>query len=712
MKKMVGLISLVFFMCISSFAQDPYINNQFSALQDASAWINRLRAGYMLTDSIINPSSSTNSRLLLGNNGTVIDRLKISDGFPVLTVDQRENTSNARLQSWRRAGVEQAYMSWDGTLCAPRFQSPANNSAAFINLSDVAGFSAGRNLADNIPANTFANLNGLSTGLIAEFKNAEGSPFVIDRYGLTTIKPTRAATSINTTANALDIFPNYRRVGATTTILGISTLSDATPGTYTNIATTNVSGTGTGLTINVTVAPGSFTATYTVNTGGSGYNPGDNFTILKSAVGGPSGTYGTTVGNVNSTGTYLSQAPLNVRSYLQQGGTINDFNVLQRWSLVDRATGNNFGGGYAVEFGYYYPNTASAYPAFRSGSTIALAFEPTGGAVRIPTLAGTTVNYATINGNTFIGGLYTSVNGGYSTSGSTNGGVTFNAVQTKLLGSSSFRSAQTSTVGSISSLTITNGGAGYTNGTYNGLTATGGTGINLTINVTVAGGVVTAVTTGNNGSGYTAANTVTATIPGGSGFSATVNLRAQPFRAFDNADVFNSSSADTYYGYSGLPRINQTTGATGDVYGFYWNPTITSLLGNHNAIHTVTGNVLLATTSGNVGIGTTNPGSYKLAVEGTIGARRVKVTQATWADYVFDSSYQLASLHQVEKYIQTNKHLPDVPSAAEVKKGGLDLGDNQAVLLKKIEELTLYIIEQNKRMESLEHQVKVLQDKK
>ena len=114
---------------------------------------------------------------------------------------------------------------------------------------------------------------------------------------------------------------------------------------------------------------------------------------------------------------------------------------------------------------------------------------------------------------------------------------------------------------------------------------------------------------------------------------------------------------------------------------------------------------------GNIGIGTTNPQS-RLAVNGTITTTKVKVTQTGWADYVFDSSYQLTPLHQVEKYIQQNKHLPEVPSEAEVKKDGLDLGDNQTLLLKKIEELTLYIIEQNKRMEGLEKKVKSLEERK
>jgi hypothetical protein len=121
---------------------------------------------------------------------------------------------------------------------------------------------------------------------------------------------------------------------------------------------------------------------------------------------------------------------------------------------------------------------------------------------------------------------------------------------------------------------------------------------------------------------------------------------------------------------------------------------------------------------GNMGIGTTNPGQYKLAVEGNLGARKVIVTKASWADYVFEPIYKLPSLKEVEQFIKQNKHLPDVPSAKEVEKNGLDLGDNQAILLKKIEELTLYVIEQNKKLEEqqqtilqFEHRVKKLEKK-
>lgn len=104
---------------------------------------------------------------------------------------------------------------------------------------------------------------------------------------------------------------------------------------------------------------------------------------------------------------------------------------------------------------------------------------------------------------------------------------------------------------------------------------------------------------------------------------------------------------------------------------------------------------------GNVGIGTLSP-QAKLAVEGDILAKEIKVkTDITVPDYVFQDSYELASLEEVERYIKANKHLPEVPSAAEIKKDGLDLAQMNLLLLKKIEELTLYIIEQNKQLEKV-----------
>lgn len=128
-----------------------------------------------------------------------------------------------------------------------------------------------------------------------------------------------------------------------------------------------------------------------------------------------------------------------------------------------------------------------------------------------------------------------------------------------------------------------------------------------------------------------------------------------------------------------------------------------------NVIQTSTFFAAVANT-GKVGIGTAKPQEL-LSVNGNILAKKVKVSAASadWPDYVFQQTYQLPPLQEVAEYIKQNNHLPGVPSAAEVKKEGLDLGDNQATLLKKIEELTLYTIEQNKKQEAQQRQLKELQ---
>ncbi len=102
--------------------------------------------------------------------------------------------------------------------------------------------------------------------------------------------------------------------------------------------------------------------------------------------------------------------------------------------------------------------------------------------------------------------------------------------------------------------------------------------------------------------------------------------------------------------------------------------------------------------NGSVGIGTINTGSNKLAVDGTIGARKVIVTQTNpFPDYVFKPGYHPISLESLSAYIRVNRHLPEIPTADSVAANGLDLGGDQTLLLKKIEELTLYAIEQNKK---------------
>ena len=108
-----------------------------------------------------------------------------------------------------------------------------------------------------------------------------------------------------------------------------------------------------------------------------------------------------------------------------------------------------------------------------------------------------------------------------------------------------------------------------------------------------------------------------------------------------------------------------------------------------------------------VGTGASIPvgSTYKMAIAGGIITEKVRVaTNGTvfWADFVFDKNYPLRPLSEVESFIKINKHLPEIPSTSEVRKNGIDLAETQALLLLKIEELTLYVIEQNKKIKRLE----------
>lgn len=100
--------------------------------------------------------------------------------------------------------------------------------------------------------------------------------------------------------------------------------------------------------------------------------------------------------------------------------------------------------------------------------------------------------------------------------------------------------------------------------------------------------------------------------------------------------------------------------------------------------------------NGMVGIGTSNP-TRPLEVNGTIRAKEI-IVESGWADFVFDSSYQLRPLHEVESHIQTYRCLPDIPSEAEVKENGIGLSEMNTKLLQKVEELTLYVIQQEKEL--------------
>jgi hypothetical protein len=136
-----------------------------------------------------------------------------------------------------------------------------------------------------------------------------------------------------------------------------------------------------------------------------------------------------------------------------------------------------------------------------------------------------------------------------------------------------------------------------------------------------------------------------------------------------------------------IPITSSTTVPTGTPVAFTINP------------------VMLTDTNGNISIATHNSNGYKLSVGGNIHAQQVNVDLSGWSDYVFDKDYHLPTLTETEAYINQNHHLAEIPSAAEITKNGLDLGEMNKMLLKKVEELTLYLIEKDKQVNAQQKQL-------
>jgi hypothetical protein len=177
-------------------------------------------------------------------------------------------------------------------------------------------------------------------------------------------------------------------------------------------------------------------------------------------------------------------------------------------------------------------------------------------------------------------------------------------------------------------------------------------------------------------------------------------------------EVMNSSPVD---GNSATVLITATNSATAKNVAYFsavsnkdgWTPDIAigQRIGGSSWVERMRISAI-----GNVGIGTRPVDSFKLAVNGVIGARRLRVTQASWADFVFDAKYKLPTLDDVEVYVKANGHLKDVPSSAEVTKDGIDVGEMNKILLQKIEEMTLHLIELNKENKMIKERLNALEE--
>ena len=169
----------------------------------------------------------------------------------------------------------------------------------------------------------------------------------------------------------------------------------------------------------------------------------------------------------------------------------------------------------------------------------------------------------------------------------------------------------------------------------------------------------------------------------------------------------STGSYNVYLGYfAGYYNAGSSNVFLGNRAGFYESGSNILYIENSNSSDPLIYGEFdddLLSIGGRLGIGTRNvPDSIRLAVDGTIIAKEVIITIDNFPDYVFEKNYRLRSLSELESFISLNGHLPEVPSAEQVEKEGVKMGEMDAILLKKIEELTLYVIEMGKDNEKLQ----------
>lgn len=185
---------------------------------------------------------------------------------------------------------------------------------------------------------------------------------------------------------------------------------------------------------------------------------------------------------------------------------------------------------------------------------------------------------------------------------------------------------------------------------------------------------------------------------------ANTNLIGAEYGTWDNG---RTNAAGTYfYRWTGSATSYHVGYIGQEINNGHWG--LAFKTDSKNSRTHATSTRMFIDTNGDVGIGTTDPNGWKLAVNGNIHTKEVKVDLVGWPDYVFDKDYTLPTLEEVENHIKELGHLKDIPSAEDVTQNGIFLGEMEAKLLRKIEELTLYTIQQQKEIENLKQENKEL----